>query len=317
MVRVGWAGLGEVLNKTLNDLGLFENARKYEVFSLWGEIVGDIARHARPRRFQGDVLFVATASSAWSSELAFMQTSILAKINQALGGQYIREVRFSEHLWGAEEAGPGRGSTAARPKQGFRVAEDRVEEATGAWPDKVLGGEIADPSLCRAFLKTAGTMTRRRRYLLAGGYKLCRVCGNVYPRGGRECPACRVKREFVAHNRAIAILESTPEMDDKELSRLIGIPDSYVAERARRVLMSRTTSMIRYRLGGTFGRSAYSVSGKESGRRYTDRAETREELLVLGRKLASLTTRTPYEDLTSEEIERVLGRRLAAILKKG
>ncbi len=311
----GSSGLSDILNKTLDDLGLFPKARKYQVFSLWNKIVGDIAKYAKPRRIQGDVLFVATASSVWSQELSFMRESILAKINAALGESHIKEVRFSEHLWAAQEdggtkLGPARAS--APPLT--------VEEATRV---KELGGEIADAGLLRAFRKTAGTMLRRRRYLLSSGYKLCTTCGCIYPQEKSECPACKAKREFVAVNRAIAILDRSPEVGNDELSRLSGLEDPYLCERARREVESRLESFVRYRLAAAARDSeVFGVTGGvralSGGRRRSPEKEAaRAEVAAAIRKLASLRYHLPFESISPEDVERAVGRRFATLVKRG
>jgi hypothetical protein len=320
MAMTGSSGLAEILNKTLDDLGLFRKARKYQVFSLWSKIVGDISRHAKPRRLQGDVLFVATASSVWSQELTFMQESIVARINQALGGQHIREVRFSEHLWGAQEDGQARRGGGAQPRRESWGPEGEPGEPVHP---KGLGAEIADVSLLQSFRRTAGTMMRRRRYLLASGYKLCRTCGNVYPAEKSECPACKVKREFVAYNRAIAILDRRPELGNEELSRLADLPDPWLVERARRELESRLASIIRNRLGGpSRGETSYqagaaaSAMGPVRGRASLNKGPERTELIAAVKKLASLRSLAPFECLSPEDVEKAVGRRLSTLVKK-
>lgn len=301
----GALGLSDILNKTLDDLGLFPKARKYQVFSLWGKIVGDIAKYAKPRRLQGDVLFVATASSVWSQELYFMREAIVAKVNQALGGQHIREVRFSEHMWGAADDGD-----AVRREGPVALPQDAAEAARL----KSLGGEIADPVLLSAFRKIAGTMARRRRYFLAKGYRLCAVCGCVYPREKTECPACKLMREFVAYNRAIAILDKRPEVESSELSRLAGLLDPWLCQRARREVESRLLSFIRYRLAAA---ARDAESGLPKRGRSPERDVSRAEVAAAVRKLASLRSLLPFESMRPEEVETAVGRRYAALARKG
>ena len=265
----------------------------------------DRGRHIQARQTspaQGDVLFVATASSVWSQELTFMRESIVAKINQALGGEYVKDVRFSEHLWGAQDGEQQRRdamSPGGRQAQRETRGEDLQDSPREPLHPKGLGGEIGDSALVRALRKTAGAMMRRRRYLLANGFKLCETCGNIYPGAKSECPACRVKREFVAYNRAIAILDGRPYLGNQELSRLAGLPDTWLVEHARRELESRLVSAIRYRLGRSAGN-----------------ASARGEAALLARKLASLRSQAPFEDLSPEDVERAIGRRLSTLLKK-
>jgi predicted Zn-ribbon and HTH transcriptional regulator len=294
-------GLGDILNKTAGDLGLFPKAQKYRVFSIWHKVVGEVSRQARPRRLQGDVLFVATASSVWSQELTFMRQVILSKLNHALGGEYIREIRFSEHLWGAQE---GSASPGAGP--GLLAESDSGSpERAVAGPE--VGGDIDDPSLSRAVRKVAASMARRKGSLLARGYQLCRKCGYVYRGDKRECPACRAERESRAYLRAIAILDKQPELGTAELAMLADVPDPWLAERARREVESRLLSRIGYRLG------APSRAGSRASKRG---AAARAELVEAVRRLASLRSMKPAGMMSLEELENAVGRRLAAVLSK-
>jgi len=302
----GSPGLGEILNTTLSDLGLFPKALKYQVFSLWGKIVGDVAKYAKPRRLQGDVLFVATASSVWSQELYFMRDSILAEVNQALGGEFIKELRFSEHMW---ESTDGEAPSAARHPLplGANDNETVSEEAQGI--------DIADPGISRAFTRVARTMTRRKQYLLSRGYRVCRTCGSIYPKEKGECPACRLQREFVALTRAIAILDKCPQTCNEELAAVLRLPDARIGDRARVEVESRLLSFIRLRLAAE-ARDAVASPGT-SRRRSPEKDQVRAEVAAAIRKLTSLRSGAAYETMSPEDIEKAVGRRYAALARKG
>lgn len=311
MAMPGATGLGDILSKTLENLGLSPKAQKYRVFSIWAKIVGDISRHAKPRRLQGDVLFVATASSVWSQELTFMRETILSRLNNALGGPHIREIRFSEHLWGAQDGGPTErrnGDAWQGGEDGSGGSLDQAEDGLPAGANgREAGRDIGDPALSRAFRRVARVMVRRKQSLLATGYKLCRTCGHVYPGDKGECPACRLKRESWGYARAIAILDKQPETANSDLSRLAELYDPWLVERARREAESRLVSSIRYHLAAaTRAGTPISRLGEPA----------RAELVPAIRKLAALRSFMPTESMGPEDVEKAVGRRLAAIAKK-
>jgi len=226
----GIASVSQVLEKTLGDMGLLLNSKRYQVFSLWPRVVGDIARHAKPRRLEGDVLFVATASSVWSQELTFMRESIIEKLRVALKGDYVREIRFSEHLWEPSEDG-------RRAKTGFPVAAvGEGESAMDAIPDERLA------SSAKRFSRT---MARRKLYLLRRGYAICPKCGSLYPSFKKECPYCAVQQEWRAKRRAIAILEKAPHLTDQEVMSLVGSGNLEPVRWARLELESRHLTVAR------------------------------------------------------------------------
>lgn len=294
------------MRRTLSDMGLLPKARKYQVFSFWAGIVGDVAKYARPRRLQGDVLFVATASSVWSQELYFMRESILAKINQALGGEHIKEIRFSEHMWSSTDSGPPAQETPA-------LAVGIPSSEIG--PPEGRESGIADPALAKAFSTMSRALAWRKQYFLSKGYRLCRVCGCVYPKEKTECPSCRLRREFTALTRAIAILDRRPETGDEEIVAMLDAADLNAVARARREVESRLVSFIRSRLAaGT--RDAESNPGR-SRRRSPERDASRAEVAEAVRNLASLRSGALYESMPAEDVEKAVGKRYAALARKG
>ena len=296
----GVTGLSQVLDKALGDLGLLAIARKYQVFSLWASIVGDdISRHARPRRLHGDILFVATSSSVWAQELAFMREALVDKVNHALGGEYIRDIRFSEHLWGMQQGEAGRSGASASDRD-----VPPADATNPAILDALFECEIPDPSLRRAFGRAALAMGRRQQRLTARGYAICKVCGAFYPSRAGRCPACEQRKEFAAYNRAIAILDRRPEMSDEEVCHVLGAPSSSAVARARRDLESRLASSIDQKL-------SRAPRGKSRVQKSALGLEVAEGVL----KLAALRTLVPVQDLTRADLERAVGRRLTELVE--
>ena len=277
------SNLREVLDKNLDDLGLFQKARKHQVYILWPRIVGELAQNAFPRRVDGDVLYVATSSSVWSQELTFMAPSILGTVNQALGGMYFREIRFSEHLWRPTSKAEGDFQGNIR-----RNKKRRIERLAAPSDGDLLG----------VFSRLQTAMRHRVAALKAKGYASCSTCGYLFPKTNRECPMCKVRREFYGYNRAIAMLDQRPYLTDAEVCQALG-SDEWLVERARTELESRWTAFVRSRLS-------------QSTRRERRNVETVEFVA----KLASLRSGRKAEDLSERDIVNILGNRLASILKR-
>lgn len=61
----------------------------------WPSVVGTVlAAHTRPLRCSNHRLELAADSSAWQSQLAGMEQTLRARINQAWGGNLVRELEF-------------------------------------------------------------------------------------------------------------------------------------------------------------------------------------------------------------------------------
>ena len=61
----------------------------------WSTIVGKtLAAHTRPVRCQGGYLEVASDGKGWRKQLGSMKQEFCARVNQAWGGNLIREIKF-------------------------------------------------------------------------------------------------------------------------------------------------------------------------------------------------------------------------------
>lgn len=81
----------------------------------WGDIVGsDIAAHAQPVSFEQGVLVVRAESTAWATQLRWLEATLVAGLEQAVGAGVVTELRIvgpSAPSWkrGPRSARDGRG----------------------------------------------------------------------------------------------------------------------------------------------------------------------------------------------------------------
>jgi len=98
--------LKKALFSTLDNLGIKEKVEKNLAIVYWEKVAGEqIARHTRPQRVSGDILFVATDSPVWAQELGFMKEKLIKEMNSYLKKEAIKEIRFQPR--GLEETKPG------------------------------------------------------------------------------------------------------------------------------------------------------------------------------------------------------------------
>jgi len=87
--------IGDALGAFVVELGIAGRLREYEAVTRWHAIVGErIAKVSRPLRVEKGVLVVNVESAPWRAELTLRRREILAKINSALGGPVISDIRF-------------------------------------------------------------------------------------------------------------------------------------------------------------------------------------------------------------------------------
>ena len=83
--------IGNVLKACRNDFD--ENLA--QVWGRWDEAVGNgIAKNARPAAFKGNLLLVNVTSSTWMHQLQFLKNDIIKQINQTLGKELVKEIKF-------------------------------------------------------------------------------------------------------------------------------------------------------------------------------------------------------------------------------
>jgi predicted nucleic acid-binding Zn ribbon protein len=85
--------LGNILKKTIHDLGIEKPIQQYEALQIWPKIVGEkIASVTEPRHISNDKLFIRVKNAAWRNELVFHRYEIIQKMNQQLGRCVIKEI---------------------------------------------------------------------------------------------------------------------------------------------------------------------------------------------------------------------------------
>ncbi len=84
-----------VLERLLGSLNLGLKVKQYRIWDVWNSVVGEaIARQAQPQQMRAMVLWVTVTNSTWMQQLEFMKRQIIERINQRIGEQVIRDIRF-------------------------------------------------------------------------------------------------------------------------------------------------------------------------------------------------------------------------------
>ncbi len=293
--------VSNVLQKSLDKMGLLPRAKRFQVFCSWRRMVGDIARNAKPRRLDGDVLYVATSSSAWAQELTLMRRGIISRINENLGGNYINDIRFSEHLWGTTDSFYDLDIYRSPDKEYKKFMSQDVLTQAEKQRIASLGSPGEDSRLSFTFQRFAATMEKRAKYLVKKGFRKCNTCGYLH-QPERGCPYCQAKKEFYDYNRIITILEKHPETSDLTLSVMTGVKEKEILVKARQALDSRWYQTVRH---------VYFTAATRNLARHEQ-----DQLHKSMVKLVSLRTGQPEYQVTQEDLDKALGKRFSALLKR-
>jgi len=126
---------GELVDGVISKYRIHGNVQESRAVQAWPQIVGDrIAERCWPYHIREGVLLVAVSNSSWLHQLSFMKEDIVAKINEAAGGEtvLVKEVRF-------ELAG----RLAKRPSVEGHIVRPRPPPRTRKPPPPAAGANLA------------------------------------------------------------------------------------------------------------------------------------------------------------------------------
>lgn len=92
--RSSTKSLAAALDEVLDTFSLTK-VREYDAVTRWNEVVGEqIGRVTEAVRIDKGVLVVRVTNGPWRNELTLMKSSILKKVNDAVGEGKVRDIRF-------------------------------------------------------------------------------------------------------------------------------------------------------------------------------------------------------------------------------
>lgn len=87
--------IGSVINQVIRQYRPMADTALVKVWDVWDKAVGSaIAGCARPAAFKDCMLLVHVSNSTWLHHLRFLEKEMLANINSALGGNYVKTIKF-------------------------------------------------------------------------------------------------------------------------------------------------------------------------------------------------------------------------------
>jgi|GEM_PF-893095 len=93
--RKNFVPIGEVLGSKFLGGRLSSLTSEYKIISLWRELVGkSLAKRTMPYRIFRGTLVVNVQSSSLSSQLYFLKSEIIKKINKILGRGVVEDIKF-------------------------------------------------------------------------------------------------------------------------------------------------------------------------------------------------------------------------------
>jgi len=79
----------------LKKFGIDNAVSQNKALNIWNDIVGKtVAKNTEPDRVEHGVIIVKVSSPTWRQELYFQKKEIIEKINNTIGKNVIRDIRF-------------------------------------------------------------------------------------------------------------------------------------------------------------------------------------------------------------------------------
>ena len=83
------------IDSMLRKFGIDNAIAQNNALNIWNEIVGNtVAKNTEPDRVEHGVIIVKVSSPTWRQELYFQKKEIIQKINNKIGKNVIRDIRF-------------------------------------------------------------------------------------------------------------------------------------------------------------------------------------------------------------------------------
>ena len=89
--------VGEALPRALKSLGISRRTREAQAIWLWPQVIGpNLALESQALKLTGGTLLVTASSPALAHQLHLERTMLIARLNEAIGAQAVREIRFRQ-----------------------------------------------------------------------------------------------------------------------------------------------------------------------------------------------------------------------------
>ena len=111
--------LGDQMDRLLLDRGWNVDVAVGAVMGRWADIVGsNVAEHCKPVTFSDGVLTVRADSTAWTTQMRLMSSSILGRLETEVGKDAVTELRVQGPSAPSWNRGP-RKSTGPGPRDTY------------------------------------------------------------------------------------------------------------------------------------------------------------------------------------------------------
>jgi predicted nucleic acid-binding Zn ribbon protein len=182
--------LADLISGSLKKHNLEQKARERSALSVRSEIVGPrISKATKAEQIRDGILFVGCRTATWANELTFLKTDIMGKLNKRLGGQYVKDIRFStrspKQLVQTPDEVEERDQIPEKEFEGIQIPPEDLQKI------EAVSLEAESEELAARIRKTLITSRKLDQWKIDHGWKKCDSCGSLIEEGDTVCPWCK------------------------------------------------------------------------------------------------------------------------------
>lgn len=211
----------EIEKIVLKMIGTQKNQNQYNLFKLrscWPEVVGKInAIHCGPVKLERRILFLQADSSVWSNQLIYYKKELLQKVNQFMGNEYVKDVRFS--LGKDFKKNP-----VYLHKDEKKVGEILPLPFVTKEENKAFHlqfSHIKNEKLREAVIRVEKKRMGLHRLYEKGLIQLCPSCGSYLKNGETQCFSCLLKKEKRVAQDISYLIKREPWITWEDIQKII------------------------------------------------------------------------------------------------
>ncbi len=91
--------VGQIIFNDLAKSGVYEKLTVSQcIFEVLKHVFGDLSEHLKILSFKNGVVWIGTPNPVFSQELSFMEKEIINRVNETIGEEVVKGIRFKEVL---------------------------------------------------------------------------------------------------------------------------------------------------------------------------------------------------------------------------
>ncbi|AGB40043.1 putative RNA-binding protein containing Zn ribbon [Halobacteroides halobius DSM 5150] len=199
----------KLLDDTLNKLGLSRRLKEEKVLNLWSQLIGDkIGAHTQAKYINCGVLFVTVDNSTWAHQLLFMKKNLIQKINQKMGQQIVKEIRFQVGKLNKEAV---QDFSDSDPLEDIELTSNELNKL------QEITNQVEDSEIRDKFFNLLINDQKRKKWQKINDWHPCPDCSVLISPEEDKCYICQTKEKRVNTKEVKELLVSSPWLSYQEI----------------------------------------------------------------------------------------------------